>query len=101
MKQWHWDARHPGMVEHENGAWVLVTDAANAVNEARDVALVAAATMLTHTANLSADALRLKYEEMTAQEIRTLRAVLEQQADAITRMAGVSIGDDEGDNDAE
>lgn len=26
VKQWHWDANHPGMVEHPNGAYVLVTD---------------------------------------------------------------------------
>jgi hypothetical protein len=26
IRQWHWDARAPGMVEHPNGAYVLVTD---------------------------------------------------------------------------
>lgn len=26
IRQWHWDARGPGMVEHPNGAYVLVSD---------------------------------------------------------------------------
>lgn len=28
FRQWHWDAGHPGMTEHPNGAFVLVTDVA-------------------------------------------------------------------------
>ena len=31
FKQWHWDANHPGMVEHPNGDYVLVSDVASAI----------------------------------------------------------------------
>lgn len=68
-------------------------------HDSSDIGLTAAAALVERTANLSADALRLQYGEMTAQEIRTLRAVLEQQAGAILRMANIDIGDDEGDYD--
>lgn len=66
---------------------------------ARSAGLMEASAFLERTANASASALRLQYGEMTAQEIRTLRAVLEQQAHAILRMANIEIGDEEGDRD--
>ena len=61
----------------------LVISVAHAINAERAAERERCANHLMLTVNAPAEALRLEYGELTAQEVRTIRAVLTQQASSI------------------